>query len=98
MALACGTGVKFTLQGGTSGSQELFGEDQARYLVAMSRDALDDLGARATEADIGYFAFANFEGEGLSGITSDGHKVDLPLSTLRDAHEGWLPTYMNTVD
>ncbi|KJS36478.1 MAG: phosphoribosylformylglycinamidine synthase [Hyphomonas sp. BRH_c22] len=98
MALACGTGVKFTLQSGTSGPQELFGEDQARYLVAMNRDALDDLGARATKAGITCFAFAHFEGEALSGITSDGHKVDLPLSTLRKAHEDWLPAYMNTVD
>jgi phosphoribosylformylglycinamidine synthase subunit PurL len=98
IALACGTGVKFTLQGGASGAQELFGEDQARYLVAISPDALHDLGARAKEAGIACLAFARFEGDAISGITPDGHKVDLPLSTLRNAHEGWLPTYMNTVD
>tara|TARA_R110000850_G_scaffold254303_3_gene379722 strand:- start:28345 stop:30615 length:2271 start_codon:yes stop_codon:yes gene_type:complete len=98
MALACGIGVKFTLHGGANGSLELFGEDQARYLVAMSDDALSALAPRATEAGLDYFAFAKFEGEALSGITSDGHEVNLPLSRLREAHEGWLPTYMNKVD
>ncbi|MEQ9435514.1 phosphoribosylformylglycinamidine synthase subunit PurL [Hyphomonas sp.] len=98
MALACGIGVRFTLHGGAHGSLELFGEDQARYLVAMSDDALSALAPRATEAGLDYFAFAKFEGEALSGITSDGHEVNLPLSRLREAHEGWLPTYMNKVD
>lgn len=98
IALACGSGVKFTLQGALAGPQELFGEDQARYLVAMPRDVLDALGARAAEAGIACLAFANIEGEAISAITSDGHAHELALARLRDAHEGWLPAYMNTVD
>ncbi|MCB9961329.1 MAG: phosphoribosylformylglycinamidine synthase subunit PurL [Hyphomonas sp.] len=98
LALANGTGAKFTFQGDLKGLQELFSEDHARYLVALSQDNLNELDYLATEAGASYLVFAEFGGDAIAGILSDGTKIDVPLSHLRAAHEGWLPSYMNSVD
>ena len=68
-----------------------FGEDQARYLVAVSpnhvstvRDAADAFGVPVrTVGTVGGDAIA---------LPDD---VPLSLSTLRASHEGWLPRFMS---
>jgi phosphoribosylformylglycinamidine synthase II len=94
MALTSGLGVSFTFQGDTRGPEEMFGEDQARYLVAMESNAVEAFMASAEEAGVEYLVFAEFGGSSIAGVNSDGATMDLPLSTLRAAHEGWLPAYM----
>ena len=68
----------------------LFGEDQARYLLATaSPEAVLDA-ASATSipaAAIGTSGGDNFSVAGFSRSISD----------IRDAHEGWMPTLMSTV-
>ena len=98
MALASGLGV-------TVGSDEramapdhaaLFGEDQGRYLLAVSEEQIgrwNDLGL--TPSIIGYFG-----GDAVTLMLGGegGPMIDTPLARLRDAHEGWLPRYMDGID
>jgi phosphoribosylformylglycinamidine synthase len=95
MALAGGVGVAFTFQGDLSDAEEMFGEEQGRYLVALSPAAVSKFEKAAAAANIEYLSFAEFGGDAIAGITSTGKKLKVPLATLRAAHEGWLPNYMN---
>jgi len=81
--------------------EALFGEDQGRYLIALSLEQMDQAFERLQEADIpgqhvGDFFDETFtEGPGVFITFEDMEKGHhLPLSTLRAAHEGWLPNYM----
>jgi phosphoribosylformylglycinamidine synthase len=94
MALATGLGVSFTFQTDFNDAEDMFGEAQGLYLVAFP-DGSADRFERAVEATgVQYLMLAEFGGEAIRGITSSGKKVDVPLSKLRAAHEGWLPAYM----
>ncbi len=66
----------------------LFGEDQSRYLVAVSEP--EGLLRRAKTAGIAAEAIGTIGGQSLTvgGIGT------ISLDELRDAHEGWLPAYM----
>ncbi|MHC2018845.1 phosphoribosylformylglycinamidine synthase subunit PurL [Methylobacterium sp. CM6247] len=70
----------------------LFGEDQARYLLSVDPENVPDL-----------LYSANAQGipAAVIGLTG-GQDLTLPagetisVADLREAHEGWLPTYMAT--
>jgi phosphoribosylformylglycinamidine synthase len=85
MALAGDAGVDLTRQGGTD---FWFGEDQARYVLAVT-DAPALLSA-ASAAGIPAVQI---------GSSINGNKLTLPnavaisLAQLRDAHEGFFPTW-----
>lgn len=98
MALSSGIGIKFGFQGDQADQAELFGEEQGQYLVAMSEAAFEQFEILAREAGIGYLDFAKLEGTGIVGTTSSGKTLNISLSKLREAHEGWLPGYMSKVD
>jgi len=66
----------------------LFGEDQARYLIASSEP--EPILAAAREAGVPALAIGSAGGE---AVAVDG-LFSLPLAELRAAHEGWLPAYM----
>jgi phosphoribosylformylglycinamidine synthase len=83
MALASNVGASVT----ASGAGALFGEDQARYLLAVA-DAAPILAA-AKAAGVPAEMIGKAGGESLSGPG-----FDLPLAKLRTAHEGWMPAYM----
>jgi phosphoribosylformylglycinamidine synthase len=87
MALASDMGL--TLQGPEIDAHAaLFGEDQARYLIAAA-DPAPILAAAAAAGVacrvVGRAGGESFAVEGLFAI---------PLSRLRETHEGWLPRYM----
>jgi phosphoribosylformylglycinamidine synthase len=74
----------------------LFGEDQARYLVAVPADQADAVLAAAKDANvvaahIGFAGATNASGEpvlmgvGLPPVT---------VAALKATHEAWLPSYM----
>ena len=80
-------GVELTL-GGEAPHAQLFGEDQARYLVAVADPAQVLAAAQAAGVPaqvIGKAAGDAFVVQGL---------FTLPLARLRQAHEGWMPAYM----
>jgi phosphoribosylformylglycinamidine synthase len=88
MAMASNHGVSLRLPDTVPALGMLFGEDQARYLLA-ARDPAAVLEA-ARSADVPAVAIGAAGGDCLTvaGLFS------LPLSRLRAAHEGWMPAYM----
>jgi len=66
----------------------LFGEDQARYLVTTS--APEALLAAAQAAGVMASQIGRVQG---SDLTLEGAGT-ICVSTLKDAHEGWMPAYM----
>ena len=89
MALASGVGVVLNATSHEHAHFYLFGEDQGRYLVA-TRDA-EGLIAQAHAAGV----HASIAGRaGGDAFASEHGLFSLPLTALREAHEGWLPAYM----
>ncbi len=96
MAIASNVGAHFT--GGPPGFRQdelLFGEVQARYVFAVppwARAAVEHELDRVKKAHGEIFArLGEFKGD---RIECPDAQLSIPLSTLRAAYEGWLPTYM----
>jgi phosphoribosylformylglycinamidine synthase II len=88
MALASKVGVSLRMTSDTHAHILLFGEDQARYLVASSEP--DAILAAAAGAGVHASIVGHAGGEALSAAGL----FDIPLAKLRTAHEGWMPGYM----
>jgi phosphoribosylformylglycinamidine synthase len=88
MALASNLGLTLALPSGPAPHAFLFGEDQARYLIATEN--ADDLLREAARADVPALKIGATGGDALA---VEGLFV-LPLAALRQAHESWLPAYM----
>ncbi|MBR9825768.1 MAG: phosphoribosylformylglycinamidine synthase subunit PurL [Alphaproteobacteria bacterium] len=95
MALASGTGIKLAHEAETDVPMHgfLFGEDQARYLVAAKKDDAIALIQDAKAEDI------PLQVVGLAGGTSvsvnGAHAVK--IDDLRAVHEGWMPALMTPI-
>jgi phosphoribosylformylglycinamidine synthase len=88
MALTSKVGVALRMTSDAHAHILLFGEDQARYLVATADpDAI--LGAAAS-AGVHASIVGHAGGEALSAAGL----FDIPLAQLRAAHEGWMPAFM----
>jgi phosphoribosylformylglycinamidine synthase len=90
MALASKVGVSLDAQSALPDHAWLFGEDQARYLLAVPAAREADVLARAKAAGapasaIGVAGGSNVAAQGL---------FDVPLATLREANEAWMPAFM----
>jgi phosphoribosylformylglycinamidine synthase len=91
MVLAGGIGATVEhLPAGLPSHAALFGEDQARYLVALPAEAAADLVRSAAAAGVPALVLGTTGGDAL---TFPG-EPPIPLATLRRAHEDWLPDYM----
>ncbi len=94
MCIAGGTGAEIALPAGTGTPSHafLYGEDQARYLVASGSG--DELVAAAKAAGVPAVRIGYSGGAALtvSGLFA------LPLAEIKAAHEAWLPAYMNATD
>jgi phosphoribosylformylglycinamidine synthase subunit PurL len=79
----------------------MFGEDQARYILVVPAARTHDFEARAAAVGCRVDRIGGMGGDSLV-IKDDVHPgsgqreslISIPLSTLREAHEGWLPRYM----
>ena len=88
MALASNTGLGLSAPAGAAPHAVLFGEDQARYLIAV-KDAAPILdAARAAGVEAAAVGKAGGADLGVEGLFT------LPLAKLRAEHEGWMPAYM----
>ena len=88
MALASQVGAQLLADADAPDHAWLFGEDQARYLVA-TRGA-DALLAAAEASGVP----ARIVGEAGGDVLARPGLFSLPLAKLRAAHEGWMPSFM----
>jgi phosphoribosylformylglycinamidine synthase len=89
MAMAADVGVTLNATSHEHAHFYLFGEDQARYLIATSN--AEALIAKAQAAGV----HASVAGRaGGNRFASEAGLFSMPLAALRDAHEGWLPAFM----
>jgi phosphoribosylformylglycinamidine synthase len=89
MALASGVGISLRAHSPTHAHPYLFGEDQARYLLAVA-DA-EALLEAARAAGVHASLAGTAGGEELSSPDL----FAIPLGELSAANEGWLPDYMS---
>ncbi|MGE0661072.1 MAG: AIR synthase-related protein, partial [Reyranellaceae bacterium] len=89
MAMAGGIGAEIALPEGDAFAVG-FGEDQARYVLAMPQAGAETVLAAAKKAGISVRRLGTVGGREL---TVAGHGA-ISLAALKDSHEGWLPRYM----
>jgi phosphoribosylformylglycinamidine synthase len=94
MALASDVGISLGYQGDLTDAAFLYGEEQARYLIATSARHLAQLDQRARAASVAYLVVGEAGGRELSFLGQSGERERVALSDLRTAHESWLPAYM----
>jgi phosphoribosylformylglycinamidine synthase subunit PurL len=94
MALASDVGVSIGYQGDLSDAGFLYGEDQARYLIALSPHKVNEFDKRARAAGVAYLVVGEAGGREISYLGASGNRESVSLEDLRNAHEGWLPAYM----
>jgi phosphoribosylformylglycinamidine synthase len=93
MCMAGGTGAEIALPPTDVPSHAfLYGEDQARYLVATGTpdQVLHAAGAAGVPALV--LGYSGGESLAVKGFLS------VELSDIKAAHEAWLPTYMNAAE
>ena len=88
LALASKVGAQLLVDVDLPPQAWLFGEDQARYLVATT--AADALLAAAEASGV----TARIVGEAGGGVLARPGLFSLDLERLRTAHEGWMPGFM----
>jgi phosphoribosylformylglycinamidine synthase II len=91
MALASNVGIRLRLDSGLAIHAELFGEDQARYLLAVPSDAAPQI---AHDAGLAGVIVSDLGAAGGNAIVVEG-VLKVALADLRQAHEGWMPAYMS---
>jgi phosphoribosylformylglycinamidine synthase len=91
MAMSSGKGAKLTL-GECKGQPHavLFGEDQARYVIAVPADLANFVRANAESARVPFRTLGKVGGTSLA----IDQLLDVPVSSLVEAHERWFPAYM----
>lgn len=90
MCLAGQTGLSLTLTGDHA---FWFGEDQARYIVAMAPDKSDRFVQSASNAGVPFTKCGQSGGNQLT--FADG--VSISIEELGVRHESWMPDYMGAV-
>jgi phosphoribosylformylglycinamidine synthase len=94
MALASRVGAAITAPDAPTDLSGLFGEDQARYLLTVRPERLDELDARAEAAGVSYAVVGRAGGDELSFSGAAGFLCAHDLDALRAAHEAWMPGFM----
>jgi len=91
--MAFGSNVGVSLSGPGNGERHgwLFGEDQARYLLAVEKNSVNPVLSTAKAKGISAQVVGTINGD---RIQADG-AFDVPLETLRAANEAWLPNLMS---
>ncbi len=92
MCLEGDVGARIGCPDGIAPTSFLFGEDQARYLVAVPEEEVSALAMAAGEAGIPAFRTGTFAG---SALTLEGLGA-ISIKALREGHEGWFPVFMES--
>ena len=92
MAMASGKGAKVDLSESNGPAHALlFGEDQARYVIAVPADLANFISANAEGAGIPFRRLGTVGGENLAV----GDLLSLSIGQLRETHESWFPQFMD---
>jgi phosphoribosylformylglycinamidine synthase subunit PurL len=92
MALAGDIGLDVGVAGTTVDAIPFFyGEDQARYLIAVPQKDADTIEGELREAGIIHAILGKTHTAKTLRVTGEG---EIALADLRKAHEGWFPSYM----
>ncbi|HLJ52579.1 MAG TPA: phosphoribosylformylglycinamidine synthase subunit PurL [Rhizomicrobium sp.] len=91
MALAGDFGAEIGVAGTAETISFFFGEDQGRYVVAAPPDVVDKIEGELRQSGIVHAIIGKTTKDKVLHIEREGA---VALSTLRAAHEGWLPRYM----
>ncbi|MFC4348480.1 phosphoribosylformylglycinamidine synthase subunit PurL [Kordiimonas lipolytica] len=91
MAIAGKVGVNVTVEGDLPLHVALLSETQARYLVATDAATAETIRQEAKDAGIPVAVLGETGGDRVS---VNGGALDLALSDLTAAHEGWMPNFM----
>ncbi|MBW6419910.1 phosphoribosylformylglycinamidine synthase subunit PurL [Rhizobium sp. XQZ8] len=92
MAMASGKGMKITLTDKRGPAHALlFGEDQARYVIAVPADLANFVQANAENAGVPFRALGTVSGDRVIVDTL----IDVGVADLSKAHEAWFPAFMN---
>ena len=92
MALAGDIGAEAGVAGTTvEAIPFFFGEDQARYLIAVPLDEASRIEQEARDSGIIHAIVGKTHASRTLRIAGEG---EVALSELRKAHEGWFPAYM----
>ena len=90
MCMARGLGAQVRFASPLPAHAYAFGEDQARYVLAIPPQAKDEVMVRLNQADIPF--------DDLGTVVADLLIVEemmrVPVAHLQAANEAWLPTYM----
>ena len=92
IALASDCGVELDATSAAHAHILLFGEDQARYLVAVP-DATEVIAA-AQAAGLHASVVGRAKGRDFASGGSGGDLFRLPLDHLREMHESWMPSWI----
>jgi len=92
MALAGDIGLEVGVAGTTVDAIPFFyGEDQARYVLALPAKEADKIEGELREAGIVHALIGKTIAAKVVRVTNEG---EISLAALRKAHEGWFPAYM----
>ncbi len=94
MALEADLGIALGWRGDLGDVEFLYGEDQARYLIAASAEIASLIEQKAKAAHVECLVVGEIGGRDMTFLGASGVTERLALSELRTAHEGWLPAYM----
>ncbi|MEZ5800304.1 MAG: AIR synthase related protein, partial [Nitratireductor sp.] len=90
MCMAGSIGAKTALEGDNPHAI-LFGEDQARYLLAVKPDYATLFAANAEGSGVSFRRMGEFGGERLE----IGTAIAISVKQLRETHESWFPRFMD---
>ncbi|WP_337266792.1 phosphoribosylformylglycinamidine synthase subunit PurL [Oryzifoliimicrobium ureilyticus] len=91
MAMSSGKGMSISLKDCKGAPHALlFGEDQARYVIAVPADVANFLCANAEGAGVPFRELGRVAGQSV--VIDD--IVSLGIQQLREAHESWFPQFM----
>ena len=88
MCMAGNRGI--TLEGEETANW-LFGEDQARYILATTEDAIGIISEKALRAEVNLAEIGRGGGTRLTLNSGDA----IPINTLNELHTEWFPSYTN---
>jgi phosphoribosylformylglycinamidine synthase subunit PurL len=94
IALASDCGVELDASSHDHAHFLLFGEDQARYLVAVTDPV--NLIAKAQETGLHASVVGRARGTDFASTGKGGNLFRLPLDHLREMHEGWMPNWIES--